>query len=134
MTINKYQGRTKEEAIEKARQEMGEGAVVLNVKEIKPKGMFKVFKDSTYEVTMAMEEKEKFTAQIQPNVSPVKQTEGISLAADERIAIPRPEASVIKQEVSAPERSQITVEPKKEMQPFCSAFMRMPPASVGFAP
>ena len=115
MTINKYQGRTKEEAIEKARQEMGEGAVVLNVKEIKPKGMFKVFKDSTYEVTMAMEEKEKFTAQIQPNVSPVKQTEGISLAADERIAIPRPEASVIKQEVSAPERSQITVEPKKEI-------------------
>ena len=29
MTINKYQGKTKEEAIEKAKQELGEGAVVL---------------------------------------------------------------------------------------------------------
>ena len=39
MTINKYQGKTKEEAIEKAKQELGEGAVVMNVKEIKPTGL-----------------------------------------------------------------------------------------------
>ena len=45
MTINKYQGKTKEEAVEKAKQELGAGAVVLNVKEIKPKGMFKMFKN-----------------------------------------------------------------------------------------
>ena len=32
MTINKYQGKTKEEAVEKAKQELGAGAVVLNVK------------------------------------------------------------------------------------------------------
>ena len=32
MTINKYQGKTKEEAIEKAKQELGEGAVVMNVR------------------------------------------------------------------------------------------------------
>ena len=37
MTINKYQGKTKEEAVEKAKQELGAGAVVLNVKEIKPR-------------------------------------------------------------------------------------------------
>ena len=29
MTINKYQGKTKEEAVEKAKQELGAGAVVL---------------------------------------------------------------------------------------------------------
>ena len=45
MTINKYQGKTKEEAIEKAKQELGEGAVVMNVKEIKPTGMFKAWKE-----------------------------------------------------------------------------------------
>lgn len=84
MTINKYQGRTKEEAIEKAKQELGEGAVVLNVKEIKPKGMLKMFKSSVYEVTAAMEEKEQFIAP--------KRTEGISLAADEKIAIPKPQS------------------------------------------
>ena len=43
MTINKFQGKTKEEAIEKAKQEMGPGAVIMNVKEIKPKGIFAAF-------------------------------------------------------------------------------------------
>ena len=37
MTINKYQGSSKEEAIEKAKQELGPGTVILNVKEVKPK-------------------------------------------------------------------------------------------------
>ena len=86
MTINKYQGKTKEEAVEKAKQELGEGAVVLNVKEIKPKGMLKMFKSSVFEVTAAMEEKEKFTSPT-PTKKP---SEGISLAADEKITIPKP--------------------------------------------
>lgn len=102
MTINKYQGKTKEEAIEKAKQELGDGAVVLNVKEIKPKGMLKMFKSSVYEVTVAMEEKERFVSPV-----PAKtQMESISLAADEKIVIPQPdnrtnveEPAVIKQKV-----------------------------------
>ena len=44
MTIKKFQGKTQEEATEKARQELGAGAVVMNVKEIKPKGLFNFFK------------------------------------------------------------------------------------------
>lgn len=36
---------------------------MLNVKEIKPKGMFKMFKNTLYEVTAAVEEKEAFPAQ-----------------------------------------------------------------------
>ena len=44
MTINKYQGKTKEEAIEKAKQELGQEAVVLNVKEMKQTGFFKFLK------------------------------------------------------------------------------------------
>ena len=84
MTINKYQGRTKEEAVEKAKQELGEGTVILNVKEIKPKGIFQIFKNTTYEVTAAVEEKEAFTVP--------KKAENISLAADEKIALPKPES------------------------------------------
>ena len=34
-----------------------EGAVVMNVKEIKPTGMFKAWKSSVFEVTAAREEK-----------------------------------------------------------------------------
>lgn len=89
MTINKYQGKTKEEAIEKAKQELGEGAVVLNVKEIKAKGLFKALKSSTYEVTVAMEEKEKFSNTFSAVKAVSQPHESIHLAADERIHIPQ---------------------------------------------
>jgi len=65
MTIKKFQGKTQEEATEKARQELGAGAVVMNVKEIKPKGLFNFFKGSTFEVTAAIEEKEQFLNAVQ---------------------------------------------------------------------
>ena len=38
MTINKFQGKTEEEALEKAKSEMGQGIVIMNVKVVKPKG------------------------------------------------------------------------------------------------
>lgn len=85
MTINKYQGKTKEEAIEKAKQELGPGAVVMNVKEIKPKGMFKAFKQSVYEVTAAVEEKEPYMEQRKPAAQQLRAPESINLAADEKI-------------------------------------------------
>ena len=59
MTIKKFQGRTREEATERAKAELGEDAVIMNVKEIVPKGVFRSFKKSIFEVTAAVEEKEK---------------------------------------------------------------------------
>ena len=101
MTINKYQGKTKEEAIEKAKQELGAGAVVLNVKEIKPKGMFKVFKNAVYEVTAAMEEKERFVNPV-PQMEKLKSVhDTISLAADEEIPIPGPKRDVLPERQAA---------------------------------
>ena len=86
MTINKYQGKTKEEAIEKAKQELGEGAVVMNVKEIKPTGMFKVWKSSVFEVTAAREEKENFVDPRQVADLTAKTVKTLNLAADENIS------------------------------------------------
>ena len=40
MTIKKFQGRTEEEAIAKAKEEFGAGTVIMNVKEVRPKGFF----------------------------------------------------------------------------------------------
>mgnify|MGYP000131556031 FL=1 len=60
MTINKFQGKTQEEAIAKAKEEFGERAVIMNIREVKPKGLFRAFKNSTFEVTAAMEEKRTF--------------------------------------------------------------------------
>ncbi len=90
MTINKFQGKTKEEAIQKAKDEFGENAVILNVKEVKPKGMFKAFKSSTYEVTAALEERENTTSQAKVLEAAKKSRENINVAADENIAIPKP--------------------------------------------
>lgn len=89
MTIKKFQGKTEEEATLKARQEFGAGTVIMNVKEIKPKGFFKTFKNSTYEVTAAMEENET-TAQ--PVVKEMPKPGKIDFSADEPIEIPKPEA------------------------------------------
>ncbi len=88
MIINKFQGKTEEEATKKAKQELGEACVIMNVREIKPKGMFKGFKSSTYEVTAALEEKENYSY---GSISkPKKIQDTINLAADENIVIPPP--------------------------------------------
>ena len=85
MTIKKFQGKTEEEATQKAKQEFGAGTVIMNVKEVKPKGFFKAFKNSTYEVTAAMEEKESAVAS---KAQEVPKPGKIDFAADENIQIP----------------------------------------------
>lgn len=88
MTIKKFQGKTKEEAIEKAKQEFGASAVVMNVKEIKPRGFLSSLKSSTFEVTAAMEEKERFTNTVQKEKNTFKPIDNINFAADEEIGLP----------------------------------------------
>lgn len=56
MIIKKFQGKTEEEAVALAKKELGDGVVVMNVKSIKKKGLFAVFKRSMTEVTVALEE------------------------------------------------------------------------------
>ena len=85
MIINKFQGKTKEEAIEKAKKAFGETAVIMNVKEVKPKGIFKMFKKSSYEVTAAMEEKENYVNPMKALHSPQMMHDSINLAADEDV-------------------------------------------------
>ena len=75
MTINKFHGKTKEEAIEKAKAEFGPNAVIMNIKQIKPKGLFGFLKSSTYEVTAAIEEKETFANSVNTAVAQVKANE-----------------------------------------------------------
>ena len=61
MIVKKFQAETETEAILKAKDELGSGAVVLNVKTLKQRGIFRLFKKDVVEVTAALEEKE-FTA------------------------------------------------------------------------
>ncbi len=56
MIIKKFQGKTKEEALESARKELGDGIVEMNVKTVKSKGFLGMFKGTKIEVTVAKEE------------------------------------------------------------------------------
>ncbi len=91
MTIKKFQGRTEEEATARAREEFGAQTVIMNVKEIKPKGILRSFKASIFEVTAAVEESEQPAAKV-PAPAPLPPLSGnINMAADEPISIPKPE-------------------------------------------
>ncbi len=121
MTINKFQGKTKEEAIQKAKTEFGETAVIMNVKEVKPKGIFRIFKSTTYEVTAAMEEKEQNVNQTIAMQNMKKLHDSINFAADEKIEIPKQESKpaekIDTKSVRMPDFSQlIRHEQKKESE------------------
>ncbi len=65
MIIKKFTAKTENEAIANAKKELGEGVVVMNVKDIKPKGLFAFLRPHTVEVTVALEEEsEKYTAAV----------------------------------------------------------------------
>lgn len=91
MTINKYQGKTEEEAKQKAREELGSACVIMNVKEIKAKGISGLFKSSTYEVTAAIEEdaipRPKNVSTVKPVVSNNGSARNFDAVADEEISI-----------------------------------------------
>ena len=102
MTIKKFQGRTEEEAISKAREEFGAGTVIMNIKEVRPKGFFRSFKAPLIEVTAAIEEVDTVRRakpqESSPDPIPVIRTSAsmpapgnINVAADEPISIPKPE-------------------------------------------
>lgn len=56
MIIKKYQAGTETEAIMLAKDDLGKDAIVMNIKTIKPKGLFKIFRKTQVEVTAAVDE------------------------------------------------------------------------------
>lgn len=56
MLIKKFQGKTEDEAILAAKEDLGKDVVIMNVKTVKPKGIYKLFKKGMFEVTAAIDE------------------------------------------------------------------------------
>lgn len=59
MIIKKFQAETEKDAIMLAKNELGKDAIVMNIKSVKPKGIYKLFKKAMVEVTAAIDEEEK---------------------------------------------------------------------------
>ncbi len=56
MNIKKFQATSEKEAILLAKEELGKDAIVMNIKTISPKGIFKLFRKPLVEVTAAVDE------------------------------------------------------------------------------
>ena len=56
MVIKKYQAETENEAMILVKEELGKDAIVMNIKSIKPKGIFRVFRKNLVEITAAYDE------------------------------------------------------------------------------
>ena len=59
MVIKKYIAATENEAIALAKAELGEDVTIMNIKENNPKGLSKLFKKSSVEVTAAVDDVKK---------------------------------------------------------------------------
>lgn len=57
MKIKKYTAQTESEAINKVKADLGRDALILNIKSMKPKGIFKLIRKPSVEVTAALDEK-----------------------------------------------------------------------------
>ena len=61
MVIKKFIGKTEEEATAAAKKELGESLVIMNVRQVNPKGIFSFLKEKQVEVTVALEEEREKT-------------------------------------------------------------------------
>lgn len=56
MIIKKFQANSETEAIMLAKDELGKDAIVMNIKTISPKGVYKLFRKSVVEITAALDD------------------------------------------------------------------------------
>lgn len=73
MVIKKYIATTEEEAINLAKEELGEDAVIMNVKTMMPKGISRLFKKPAVEVTAAVDESAEKTKEETPDFSKLQE-------------------------------------------------------------
>ena len=88
MIVKKFEASTETEAVMRAKEDLGAQAVVLNVKTIKQRGIFRLFRRDKVEITAALEEKE-FVQEINEK-KPLLENKSkgkIDLMADEKIDI-----------------------------------------------
>ena len=76
MIIKKYLADTEAEAVNTAKKELGQGIVIMNVRNVKRKGLMRFFKNPLKEVTVALEEEsERFSSAVRDIARVVKENE-----------------------------------------------------------
>lgn len=101
MIIKKYTAKAENEAVEAAKRELGEGVVVMNVKNVKKKGFLAFLKPPLVEVTVALEEEsEKYTAAVSAINSVIASSQSREAEQDKGV-VSAPAETAVKKESSA---------------------------------
>ena len=119
MIIKKFTAKTEKEAIENAKQELGEGVVVMNVREVKAKGFLAFLKPHMTEVTVALEEEsEKYTAAVSAinNVIASSQTPVTPPPVPQPQPAPQPTEETVRKDSSAIEEKLDSLQSLLEQQ------------------
>ncbi len=98
MIIKKFQGKTEEEATVLARKELGSSAVIMNVRNVKGKGLFAMFKKPFVEVTAALEDEPE-----KPPYKPILPAATVKRTVKSAIE----EAEEVKGQVSSPSPARV---------------------------
>lgn len=72
MKIKRYTANTEYDAIEKAREELGEDTYILHSKKVKQKGLFSIFKKRKIEIVVGVDEKSKEEQEKQEEIENLK--------------------------------------------------------------
>lgn len=78
MIIKKFQAKTEADAVEAAKKELGDNVVIMNVKNVKRKGIFALFRSQAVEVTVALEEQQEAYQAV------LKRTSGFGLRGEQQ--------------------------------------------------
>ena len=88
MIIKKYQARTEKEAIMLANEELGKDAIVMNIKSISPKGIYKLFRKPIVEITAAIDDNISYKSEKSKTLSQTGHTATAKVKNDDIIDEP----------------------------------------------
>ncbi len=81
MIIKKFQARTETEAILLAKEELGKDAIVMNIKTVKPKGFYGLFKKPVVEITAAIDDNDSYNSSGEKMLSELQKIQEVAKPA-----------------------------------------------------
>lgn len=111
MIIKRFQAKTENDAVEMAKKELGPNVVIMNVKNVKKKGLFAFLKGNMVEVTVALEEERE--RQVPIRTSSITHPETSTGATG---PAKLPEASMVEAAAAIPASSLTALEQLAKMQ------------------
>lgn len=111
MIIKKFQGKTENEAVEAAKKELGNNIVIMNVRNVKKKGILRFFRPDIMEVTVALEEENERPVAVKKEEKR-EQAENPSVVYPSASREPAPNRNLVVEDLDAEKRDSAFLEEK----------------------